>query len=182
MTRYVAFLRGINVGGHKIVRMEDLRRRFEALGFGNVSTYKASGNVRFESGDSDGKAIRTRTQRELRSIFGDEVEVLLRSVAELEGVVRLAPFRRPPHPSAVPFVTFVAKAIAAPSRLPLRSPRADIEVFRVRGRDVFSWSLPGADQRFGFPNLFVEKLFGQPATTRNWSTVTGVILPTSAPG
>ena len=173
MTRYVAFLRGINVGGHQIVKMEDLRQRFVGLGFDDVTTYKASGNVRFETSALDPKRVRRRVQTGLRSMFGEEVEVLLRSVAEIDEIVRLDPFRSPPRSPAVPYVTFLSDPPRAVPRLPTRSPKADVEVFLVHGRDVFSWALPIRDH-YGFPNLFVEKLFGRLATTRNWSTVGGV--------
>jgi uncharacterized protein (DUF1697 family) len=175
VTRYVAFLRGINVGGRQTVKMAELCQRFEGLGFARVSAYRASGNIRFETTSAKEAAIRVRLERGLRERFGDRLEVLLRSANEIQEVIRLDPFRTRPSPSAVAYVTFVPAPVQPVPRLPIRSPRSDTEVFRVHRRDVFSWALPGDASRTGFPNAFIEKLFGQPATTRNWSTVIGVV-------
>jgi uncharacterized protein (DUF1697 family) len=175
VSRYVAFLRGINVGGHQTVKMADLRRHVEGLGFDDVTTYGASGNVRFETSARGDQRIRRRLQVALRSTLGLEAEVMLRSVPELERVVRLDPFGARPRSSGVPYVSFVSRPIRNPPRLPALSQNSDVEIILVRGADVFSWALPGHGHRYGYPNSFVERLFGQPATTRNWSTVTGVL-------
>ncbi|MGA8303402.1 MAG: DUF1697 domain-containing protein [Thermoplasmata archaeon] len=181
MIRYVAFLRGINVGD-RIVRMEDLRHRFETLGFDRVSTYRASGNVVIDGAPGDAGDLHQRAERGLRSLVKGEVEVCLRSAADLEEIARLDPFRAPPDPRAIPYVAFLREPLRVDLRLPIRSPKSDVEVFRVERREVFSWGLTVGDH-FGFPNRFVEDLSKKPATTRNWSTVTAVasLSASSAP-
>lgn len=174
MPRYVAFLRGVNVGGRGAIAMSELRERFTALGFDSVSTYRATGNILFASDSRAPESVRRRLQEALRRTLGDELEVLLRPSAELQSLVPLDPFRRSARADAVPYVTFVNTPIRDARVLPLRSPRSDVELFEIRGRDVFSWGLPTKDGHYGFPNLFVETTFGQAATTRNWRTVTGV--------
>src|SRR5205814_3611258 len=72
MPRYVAFLRAINVGGH-IVKMDDLRRQFEKLGFTDVQTFIASGNVIFTSPSKDGKALERRIEERLEKAIRYEV-------------------------------------------------------------------------------------------------------------
>ena len=143
MTRFVAFLRGINVGGHGIVKMEDLRRRFEELGLDNVRTYRASGNVVFETERRDGPALRRQVQKDLGALLGFEVSVFLRSAADLEALVRLDPFGGAKPSPGTPFVTFLHDTPGSIPPLPTRSPKSEVEVFVVRGRDVFSWGLPG---------------------------------------
>jgi uncharacterized protein (DUF1697 family) len=170
--RYVAFLRGVNVG-NRIVRMDDLRLQFERLGFDNVATYGASGNVLFDASRGDTVGLRRRAEQALQSLVNGEVEVFLRSATDLEEIVRLDPFREPPDSRAVPYVAFLGEPHRVLTRLPIRSPKSDVEVFRVEGREVYAWGLPLGDH-FGFPNRFVEELSGSPATTRNWSTVTAV--------
>jgi uncharacterized protein (DUF1697 family) len=182
MTRYVAFLRGINVAGHQNVKMTDLRLRIADLGFDNVSTFRASGNIRFDTTAANSDRVRAQMERELGAMFGGPVEVLMRSAPELEEIVRLDPFSNPSHRGATPYVTFVAKPIRGLPLLPVLSPKSDVEVFLARGRDVFSWGLQTPDHHHGFPNLFVERLVKQPATTRNWSTVTGVVSRPSGVG
>ncbi|MCI4339091.1 MAG: DUF1697 domain-containing protein [Thermoplasmata archaeon] len=173
MKRYAAFLRGINVGGHATVKMEDLRRTFAQVGLKKVTTYQASGNVVFESDRTD---VRTRIREVTEHLSGRlhiEVEVFLRSEEELRQLVRLNPFRFPGTAPGVAYVTFVRAGRAPLPPLPVRSPKSDIEVFLVRGPNIFSWGLPSGE-RSGYPTQFVEKMFGEPGTTRKWATVEGM--------
>ena len=83
MTRVVAFLRGINVGGH-IVKKERLQGVFEALGFRDVMTYKQSGNVIFETEVKDMEKIRTRIEDKLKKTLGYDVAVFIRTIDYLK--------------------------------------------------------------------------------------------------
>ncbi|MHB1483075.1 MAG: DUF1697 domain-containing protein [Saccharofermentanales bacterium] len=91
MTIYIAFLRGINVGGKNIIKMSDLKCLFESLKYINVETYIQSGNVIFES-DQNENIIRKSIESEIEKIFGFSVSVILRSVDELENLVKSLPF------------------------------------------------------------------------------------------
>src|SRR5438093_13743288 len=91
MPPYVAFLRGINVGGHT-VKMDDLRRHFEAMGVANVSTFIASGNVLFESPEADAAALERRIEATLHAALGYESATFLRTDAELAAVAAQDPF------------------------------------------------------------------------------------------
>ncbi|MBM4419932.1 MAG: DUF1697 domain-containing protein [Chloroflexi bacterium] len=91
MLRYAAFLRAINVGGHT-VRMDDLRRQFEALGLGRVATLIASGNVIFESNLTDRIALEERIEEALERWLGYEVATLVRSAAEVSAIAAFDPF------------------------------------------------------------------------------------------
>ena len=84
MAKYVAFLRGVNVGGNKMVKMEDIKKAFEALKFKNVKTLLASGNVLFEISKADETALCAKIAEKLKSVFGFEVGVLVRSIEELQ--------------------------------------------------------------------------------------------------
>ena len=72
LTRYVAFLRGINVGGNNLIKMEELRRALAALRFKNVRTFIASGNVIFESGETKRELLAAQIERKVRKSFGHE--------------------------------------------------------------------------------------------------------------
>jgi uncharacterized protein (DUF1697 family) len=89
-TRYVALLRGINVGGRNKVPMAELREAFEREGFDSVSTYIQSGNVLFES-DTAGAALEDRLEAAIEQQFGFPVVLTVRSVAQLRSVVAKAP-------------------------------------------------------------------------------------------
>src|SRR5436853_71099 len=83
MTTYVAFLRAINVAGHAIVKMEDLRKAFAAGGCRTVRTYIQSGNVVFECGETQADAIVRKTQTRARTLFGEAPTILIRTVDDL---------------------------------------------------------------------------------------------------
>jgi len=89
--RHVAFLRGMNLGGRRI-KNEELRREFEALGFAEVSCFRASGNVIFNSEEEDEDALTRRIEAGLGEALGYEVPVFLRSAAELGKIVAREPF------------------------------------------------------------------------------------------
>jgi uncharacterized protein (DUF1697 family) len=91
MARYVALLRGINVGGKNQVRMADLRACFEGLGFRNVTTYIASGNVIFESGERSSTKLTQRIEKALTKTFGYPAVVVVRSQAQMRSIVDKAP-------------------------------------------------------------------------------------------
>jgi uncharacterized protein (DUF1697 family) len=91
MERYVAFLRGMNLGGRRI-KNDELRREFEALGLADVSCFRASGNVVFGAEEDDEVALTARIEAGLGESLGYEVPVFLRDAAELGAVAAMEPF------------------------------------------------------------------------------------------
>src|SRR5258708_35538765 len=91
--RHIAFLRGINVGGKKVIKMEDLRRVFESLRFKNVRTFIASGNVIFDSPELDRKALSKKIERALFKAFSHRVPAVLLTAREVQEIVRRNPFK-----------------------------------------------------------------------------------------
>jgi uncharacterized protein (DUF1697 family) len=91
MPRYVALLRGINVGGNNLIRMTDLRACFEAEGLEDVSTYIASGNVLFTSGEQSAAALTTRLEKTLAATFAYDATLAVRSLKQMQDVVASAP-------------------------------------------------------------------------------------------
>jgi uncharacterized protein (DUF1697 family) len=171
MIKYVAFLRGINVGGHKLVKMQDLSATFQELGHANVTTYIQSGNVVFESAESDMGQLTAGLQQALLELQGAPVAVMLRTVVQLQALVKKNPFQNlKPRDDEKLYVTFLAGKPNRKPKLPLSSAKKDVEVLEIRNLDVFSISRK-QNGRFGFPNLLVEKELAVPATTRAWATV-----------
>lgn len=170
--RYVAFLRGINVSGQKLIKMQELKRMFEGMGLANVKTFIQSGNVLFESTASDEPALRKKIEAGLERQLGYEVVVLVRTVAELEEMVKRNPFKN--IKDARIYVTFMAEECKTKPKTPFFSPKKDVKVLDIIGRDAFCVSLPAGGGRFGFPNAFIEKEFKVAVTTRNWTTVTAL--------
>ena len=82
--RYVAFLRGINVGGKKLIKMPDLRRVLESLGLNNVRTFIASGNVLFETSQTNRDTLARKIEKKLLTAFGHDIPVVLQTIDELK--------------------------------------------------------------------------------------------------
>lgn len=91
MARYVALLRGINVGGKNQIRMADLKACFEDHGFQNVATYIASGNVLFDSSERSATKLTRTIEEALTTTFGYQARVVVRSQAQLRSIVEKAP-------------------------------------------------------------------------------------------
>jgi hypothetical protein len=90
MTRYVALLRGINVGGKNLIKMAALRACFEELGFSDVATYIQSGNVLFRTGGKRAE-LTARIEGALAETFSYQASVVLRSKKQMQGIVAGAP-------------------------------------------------------------------------------------------
>src|SRR3712207_818810 len=165
---YIAFLRGINVGGH-IVKMERLRHLFTELGFANVRTYIQSGNVFFETGEDNRDVLAQKIERHLRQALGYDVPVFLRTVAELEHILALDPFKNIDiTPDIRLCVMFLAEPVANDLALPLRSPKNDSEIVHMTALEAFVvWYLIK-----GRPpsSNFLDKTLGRRTTTRFFHT------------
>ncbi|WP_270607638.1 DUF1697 domain-containing protein [Bacillus mobilis] len=91
MTIYIALLRGINVGGHKVIKMADLKQMFESIGLKQVKTYIQSGNIVFES-EKDIDFLNKRIQSEIKNIFDFDVPVMLRTRDEFINTIKRCPY------------------------------------------------------------------------------------------
>src|ERR1043165_2092697 len=90
--KYVAFLRGINVGGKNKVKMETLREACAALGFENVKTYINSGNMIFETSKSNDTKLAEKIEKAIEKEFSLNIKTMVRSIAEIEDIVKNNPF------------------------------------------------------------------------------------------
>lgn len=138
MRRHVAFLRAVNVGG-RIVKMERLRRIFEAEGFAGVRTVGASGNVIFEARSRAPVALEGRIERALGAGLGFEVATFVRAGDELLTVVSRNPFARAAAktPGAIIYVTFLKTPLAASSAEAVRALGGATDELEVIGREVY---------------------------------------------
>jgi len=180
MTTYVAFLRGINVGGNKMIKMDALARAFQSLGFENVKTFIQSGNVIFDEAETDLDLLTTKIETKIHKTFGFEVTVILQTVAALQGILKRNPFKKvEPESDVVMFVTFLSANPPAKPKLPLVFPTENVELIAIRDRAAFLLCRRKKNGMFGFPNALVEKL-GISATTRNWTTVNKIVALANA--
>jgi uncharacterized protein (DUF1697 family) len=176
MTKYVAFLRGINVGGKKLIKMEDLRRVVESQGFKNVRTFIASGNVLFETSQTNRDALTRKIEKELLAAFGHDVPVVLQTIDELKDILRDGPFKKiKPGADVMMCVTLLAAEPKSSTKLPLKSAIENLEVLAIRNRVAFILCRRKKNGMFSFPNNFFEKEFGVTATTRQWNTIIRIV-------
>ena len=182
MTRYVALLRGINVGGQKLIKMEELARIFTAAGFRNARTYIQCGNVIFDSASANTVGLRKKIEKALRKALGYEVTVIVRPMAEIEVIVKRNPFKKIKTDGDVMLcVVFLADEPKHKPRLPLLSKAEKLELFEVKDRAAFIIARRKQTGWFGFPNNFAEKELGVLGTTRQWSTVNKILKAAAGP-
>jgi uncharacterized protein (DUF1697 family) len=174
--KYIAFLRGINVGGNRLIKMDALADALGSAGFRKVKTYIASGNVIFESGSARLAAMERRAEKKLLEIFGHEVTVIIFSVAELEALLEDDVFKQVRAGDDVMLlVTFLKSEVVSKPKLPLESKTENLNVTAIKERAAFTVARRKNTGWFGFPNNFIEKELGVAATTRQWRTVEKVV-------
>ncbi len=166
---YVALLRGINLGRHKRVSMEDLRGAFDSLGLEEVRTYIQSGNVLFESPEKE-KPLTGRLTKHLDSSLGLDTTVMLRTAAEMADVLDRIPFPKKAAPTRVS-VSFLSEKPRKGTSL--EALEAELEDIRIDGRELFARSFDddARHRRSRFSNALVEKELGVRSTARNLNTV-----------
>lgn len=172
MTTYLALLRGINVGGHKMVAMADLRDLLTNLGFGGVRSLLQSGNLVFSSERRRSAAALERVLEEAAATrLRVQSDFLVRSAEEWKTVVASNPFREEAKsdPSHL-LVVFLKEAPRARNVAALRAAIAGRERVRVKGREAYC-VYPDGVGRSRLTHAIIEKQLGTRATGRNWNTV-----------
>lgn len=172
MTRYAAFLRGVNVGGVNL-KMADVAAAFADAGFTSVTTILASGNVVFDSA-GDTAAVRATAERALRERFGYDAWVLAYDVDTVAAVSSAYPFAREleGHHS---YVTFVTDA-AVLDELAALAAEAPPEEKIARGDGVIYWQVPkNATLKTTIGATMGKKRYKSSTTTRNLRTLDKVL-------
>ncbi len=171
MNTYVAMLRGVNVGGRRQIKMEDLKALFVSLGHLDVVTYIQSGNVIFNSPVDSPSELARGVEHRIMQNFGLSVRMVLRTRAELAAIMESNSFLLNGVAQGELHVTFLADVPDQSLLGNLREQTTDPDEFRIRGREVYL-HCPGGYGRTKLNNAFWERRLGMTATTRNWNTVT----------
>ena len=170
MTRYIAFLRAINVGGHTI-KMNELRKLFEKLGLGAVETYIASGNVIFESPLQDAPALEKQIEDCLRSSLGYEVATFVRTTSEVRAAAAYPAFSAAQIEAAGAFnVAFLKESPSESAIQKLISLINEIDDFHVHQREIY-WLCQTRQSDSKFSNAVLEKTLRGLSTLRGMNTV-----------
>ncbi|HEX6507991.1 MAG TPA: DUF1697 domain-containing protein [Chloroflexota bacterium] len=172
--RYVALLRGINVGGHAKISMADLRGLMDSLGHTEVRTLLQSGNALFTSPRDNRTELTGEIEQAITSGLGLRVSVLLRTGDELAALVEENPF---PNGMALPthlHVSFLSDQPDSERLSGIDMRRFEPDEFRIGDRAIYLWYPNGAG-RTKLSNDFFERRLGLTATARNWNTVTKLL-------
>jgi uncharacterized protein (DUF1697 family) len=169
MSRYVALLRGINVGGHRRVAMADLRALMVGLGFEDVQTLLQSGNAVFGARGS-AERVRSDLERGIAAELGMQIDVVVRSGKELAEVIERNPLGDVANEPKRYQVSFLS---ASPDPKVIAELEAlDVAPERVvpSGREIYAWHPEGVHNS-RLAKLLSDRRLGVTATARNWNTV-----------
>jgi uncharacterized protein (DUF1697 family) len=171
MTNHIVMLRGINVSGHKPVKMERLRSSLTALGFADVQTYIQSGNIVFAAPPDSAARLIAKIEQKILADFGFAVPVFLRTAKEMEKIAKQNPFLKVPEIDPTKLhVTFLAGDPPKTALGPLEPLAAPGEQLSVIGREIYLYCPHGyGDTKLS--NATIERKLSVGATTRNWKTV-----------
>jgi len=171
MKTYISILRGINVGGKRNIRMDDLQALYRELGFDHIITFIQSGNVLFQSGKniSDKEAAR-QIEQAILDKYSFEVPVMVRSIEEMQKTLQSNPFINKDYDVGKLHVTFLEDLPALDLLPSLGKYDYSPEEFVIIGKDVFLYCPDGYGKTRLSNNFFEQKLKVK-ATTRNWRTI-----------
>ena len=170
MPKYAAFLRAVNLGG-RTVKMDKLREIFAGLGFDNVETFIASGNVIFDSKSKDGGALEKRIAAELERALGFEVATFVRTTEELAAVSEHDAFPKAEVEVAAAYnVAFLAAEPAGDRVVALRALEDELHSFHVHGHEMY-WLSKVKQSEAKFKTNDFERALGMKMTLRGINTV-----------
>ncbi len=175
MPRYISLLRGINVSGRRMIRMEALRAMFESMGFGNVVSYLQSGNVVFNSKKQPTEKLSKAIAASIESDFGFDVPVITLDVEKLLRIIQGNPFAN--DSSSDPahwYVTFLADTPAPYDAGRIEEKKQTGEAIVFTDEAVYLYC-PGGYGNTKLSNTFLESKLKVVATTRNWKTTTELL-------
>ncbi|HKJ93867.1 MAG TPA: DUF1697 domain-containing protein [Longimicrobiales bacterium] len=171
--RLVAFLRAINVGGHT-VKMDRLRGLFQEMGFGDVATFIASGNVIFDAGGAGTADVESIIERHLFEALGYAVTTFARTLDDLAAAAAHTPFERDPEPPGRIYVGFLKHAPDDDARDVLTGLDSDTDTFVVHGRELY-WLCRTRFSESRVTGGLLEKTLGMPLTIRNTNTLGRIV-------
>jgi len=170
MQTYLAILRGINVSGNRTIKMDALRQMFADMGFSGIKSYIQSGNVIFQSGNSDDTTLEKMISTEIFAQFGFEVPVIVISLKEMKTILDNNPYLSDKTKDISHLhITFLA---AKPLQTLVDKLNADeslTDKFKVGERAIYLYC-PNGYSKTKITNGLIENRLKIVATTRNWKT------------
>lgn len=175
MKTFIALLRGINVSGHKMIKMEDLRKMCASLKFVNARTYIQSGNIVFQVKQATVSDLEKKISKGIKKDFGFEVPVLVLELLELKKVLKGNPFvnKRKEDISRL-HVTFLGDEPGKENLLKIKDGNYGEDEFIVAGKIIYLFC-PNSYGNSKLNNNFFENKLKTTATTRNWKTLNELV-------
>lgn len=167
MKTYISILRGINVSGQKLIKMDALKKAYEDLGFKNVHTYIQSGNVIFQTEE---KGLEQKISGQIQKQFGFEVPVIILTIDDLKQIIGNNPYKEDDTKDiSYLYVTILSSGSVNPDTEPARLKQLPGEEFIVTENAVYLYC-PNGYGKTKLTNTFWESFLKVKATTRNWKT------------
>jgi uncharacterized protein (DUF1697 family) len=169
--KYVAFLRGINVGGHHKVPMADLRKELEKLGFENLTTLLNSGNIIFEAISNDEESLEKKISAQLEQSFGFPIPTIVRKSEMIYELLNSDPFKDVQLTKDIRlYVSFLQENVQTKLKLPWTSSDNSYKIIGKIEKNILSvLDLSVSNTPKAMEDL--ERYFGRNITTRNWNTI-----------
>ncbi|MDR6967434.1 uncharacterized protein (DUF1697 family) [Flavobacterium arsenatis] len=175
MTTHLALLRGINVSGHNMIKMEALKTTLEAIGFQNVTTYIQSGNVFVDTDEENAPKVGFLIKQEIFKVFGHEVPVIVIAKEDLTACFKNNPFLKEKEADSKKlYVSFVSIALKKESINDLKMSQFKPDEVAIDENRIFIKYAVGAGKT-RFDQKYIEKKLNVTATIRNWNTVTQLL-------
>jgi len=175
MFRFVAFLRAINVGGGRTVKMQTLRQVFESLGFSGVATLIASGNVVFETTTKKTKTLERKIEKVLKEALGYEVRTFVRGEAELAKIANYRPFPQSKFDETWQSnIIFLADNLNEKLKQKVEALRTNTDEFEVCGEEIY-WRRRRKPNGALFSTVPLEKILGSTFTVRGANTIKRIV-------
>lgn len=175
MQTYISMLRGINVSGQKMIKMDALRQMYELLNFSNVRTYIQSGNVVFQSPNTNCLNVEQAIAQQIKQTFGFEVPVMVKTLSELKTVATNNPFVEDRHEDISKLhVTFLSQQAQQNYLEKLNTTQYAPDEFVIIANTIYLFC-PNGYGKTKLTNNFFETKLKLLATTRNWKTVNELV-------
>ncbi|MCV9927637.1 DUF1697 domain-containing protein [Flavobacterium sp. LS1R49] len=175
MTTHLALLRGINVSGHNMIKMEALKTTLEAIGFKNVQTYIQSGNVFVDTDEDNASKVGFLIKQEIFKAFGHEVPIVVINKQDLEACFKNNPFLKEKDADIKKlYVAFISIALRSESINDLKISQFKPDEASIDENRIFIKYAVGAGKT-RFDQKYIEKKLNVTATIRNWNTVTQLL-------
>ncbi|WP_198029942.1 DUF1697 domain-containing protein [Christiangramia salexigens] len=168
---YIAFLRGINVGGHHKVPMADLCTHLESLGFTNIVTLLNSGNIIFNAAETEITKLEDSISESLEERFGFPIPVIIRTQEDIQELYNRDPFHGiAPNQDLRLFVSFLKQDTGDKIKIPMENEDKSFQIIDKCGGAIISiLDISKTSSPIGMKEL--EKIYGSGITTRNWNTI-----------